>query len=620
MLAYSRPYLGIIAIALFCALVLAGGRFGRAYLVKPLLDDVMMPYHAISRVDTQAPPAIDGLSVGPAHGSDAASVEASEAQRQEYEEQAAGLQEIKDKFRGLLKLGLLIVITIPLTMFGRQYLIAYSLERVALDIRTELVAKLLRLPLSYYHGAESGDVMSRALGDSNNGRRALDLFFGEFFESAIMVVVGVGTMIYLSWLLSLVGFLVVPIVAGILLFFGRKVYARAQQRQAMAGEVSQRLITILSGIKVIKAFRGEAIENQAFRRSAEQLFRRSMKVIRHLGVSMATVEAVLAAVSVGMVMLGTLLVLQGDWGLTGGGVAAFAAVLATSFKPIKMMSRAWTGLMEALASADRFFQILDTQEEVPDSPTAASIDGVRESVRFENVGFSYGREAVLEEVSFEVYPGELVAIVGRSGEGKSTLMDLLLRFIEPDSGTIRIDGVDVREISRESLLDHTAIVTQEPFLFDATIMENIRYGQPDATDEEVIAVAAAARVSEFVAQLPEGYQTTAGELGQRLSGGQRQHITIARALLKNPAILICDEATSSLDAKTERPVQEAIDAMQGQRIVFVVAHRLSTIRNADRIIVLENGRVSQSGSHGELLAEGGLYRELVESQLEANVV
>ena len=629
MLVYSKPYLGILAAAFVCAMILAAGRFGRAYLMKPLLDDVMMPYHTVSSGDTKLSAYQDfavGESVaGSPAGTSTELTELTEltklaVDKSAQQERAAGLEEIRASFRHVLQIALLIVISMPLSMFGRYYLISYALERVALDIRCELAAKLLVLPLSFHHGSGSGDVLSRTLRDSEHGRRSLDLFYGEFLESAIMVTIGVSTMIYLSWQLSLVGLLVVPSVLGIVVFFGRKIYSRALQRQAMAGEVTQRLITILSGIKIIKAFRGEAREYEAFRNSADQLFRRSMKVIRHGALSQSMVEALNAAVAIGMVMLGTLIVLQGSWGLTGGGVAAFAAVLGTSYRPIKVLSRGWGSMVEALASSDRFFEVLDAKEETPDSATATRIDGVRESVRFENVSFSYGREPVLRGVTFEAHPGEVIAIVGRSGEGKSTLMDLLLRFSEVDSGSIRVDGIDVREISRDSLLDSVAIVTQEAFLFDATILENIRYGRPDASDEDVLAAAEAAHVAEFVAQLPDGYQTEAGEAGLRLSGGQRQRITIARALLKDPAILICDEATSSLDAKTERPVQEAIDAMQGERMVFVIAHRLSTIHNADRILVLEDGRVSQMGTHDELMLEGGLYRELVELQTEGATV
>ena len=319
---------------------------------------------------------------------------------------------------------------------------------------------------------------------------------------------------------------------------------------------------------------------------------------------------------VGMLVLGTVLVLQGRWGLTTGDVAAFATVMATTYRPVKTLSKGWAQLMDATSSAERFFEVLDLAPQEADTPGAIDITGVREGIRFNRVRYSYGREEVLRDVSIEVRADEVVAIVGRTGSGKTTLMDLLLRFDDPDEGSIEIDGVDLRDIRRDSFLDQIAVVTQEPFLFDTTIRDNIRYGRFDASEQDIIAAAQAAHVDEFVDQLPDGYETQVGEFGTLLSGGQRQRITIARAIMKNPAILVFDEATSSLDAKTERTVQDAIDTLRGKRIVFVVAHRLSTIRNADRIVVLEQGRVSQEGRHEDLIRESGLYREFVALQTE----
>jgi ABC-type multidrug transport system fused ATPase/permease subunit len=299
-----------------------------------------------------------------------------------------------------------------------------------------------------------------------------------------------------------------------------------------------------------------------------------------------------------------------------GQLGAFAMVLAMTYKPIKTLSRGWTKTIESLASADRFFQIIDLQEEPADPPGAIEIDGVHQSIRFDDVNFSYDRDPVLRNLSLLVEPGEVIAIVGRTGQGKSTLVDLLLRFNEPDSGSITLDGVALRDIARESFLAQIAVVAQEPFLFDTTIRENIRYGREGASDADFEQAVRAAHVDEFVDQLPQGYETPVGEFGLQLSGGQRQRITIARALMKDPAILVFDEATSSLDAKTERIVQEAIEGLRGKRTVFVIAHRLSTIRSADRILVIEGGAISESGSHDELMAWGGIYREMVDLQLE----
>jgi ABC-type multidrug transport system fused ATPase/permease subunit len=286
-------------------------------------------------------------------------------------------------------------------------------------------------------------------------------------------------------------------------------------------------------------------------------------------------------------------------------------ILVTTYKPVKTLTTAYANVMETLAGAERLFYVLDMEEEVPDRPDAQPMSGLSHSIRFRDVHFDYGESEVLRGVDLEVRPGEVIAIVGRTGTGKSTLTDLLLRFHDPTRGSIEVDGVDLRDLQRNSFLDHVAVVTQEPFLFDATIAENIRYGRPDASDQEVCDAAAAASADEFIEKLPKGYDTPVGEFGLRLSGGQRQRITIARAILANPAILVFDEATSALDAKTERAVQVAIEALRGQRTIFLVAHRLTTIRHADRIVVLDEGRVAEIGDHESLMARPGIYRELV---------
>jgi subfamily B ATP-binding cassette protein MsbA len=625
LLRYARPYVGLLFLALVFSLLFSGGRYGRAYLMKPLLDDVLMPFEQGRDSFEDAPISLRDLfayeAKAPAPPSAAPTppeqaVAAARPPASEAAQDAAARDHALDAFRKVLLAGLVILLIVPISIFGRGYVVNYVLKRINVDIKQELAAKLLRLPLSFHHRARSGDTMTRLLLDTDQANNALTLLFLEFLESGITVAIGVVTLFVISWELALVTFVAAPAIMGVMGYFASRIRRTSRRRQEQLGEVTQRLLGILSGIKVIKAFRGETMETDAFRRETRKYFTRSMKVVRNKVLSRSLTEMLNNGVTIAVLLVGTVLVLQRGWGLTAGALAAFAGVLATTYKPMKSMSKGWTDLMESLSSAERFFGVLDLQEERPDPPDAVRIRGVEQGIRFRRVSFSYGREPVLRDVSLEVQPGQVVALVGRTGSGKTTLVDMLLRFHDPDSGAIEIDGVDLRQISRESLLDQVAVVTQEPFLFDTTIEENIHYGRPEASDEEFRLACRAAHVDEFVDQLPEGYATEVGEFGLRLSGGQRQRITIARAILKNPPILVFDEATSALDAKTERTVQDAIDTLRGKRIVFVIAHRLSTIRRADRIVVLEEGTVTQVGSHAELMARGGLYRELVSLSAE----
>ena len=359
----------------------------------------------------------------------------------------------------------------------------------------------------------------------------------------------------------------------------------------------------------------DTAEEAAFRRQTARLLRRSMRVTRQRLVSRALVDALNQGLSVGGLALGAWMLLRGAWGLSPGDLVAFFLVANQTYQPLKRLSLAVTGVSEAQAGAARCLALLDARAEEHDAPDAVPLAPGPRHLRVRDVGFGYGGEPLLRGLSFEMQPGEKVALVGRSGAGKSPVADLLLRFLEPDTGSIEVDGTELRRLRRADWRDRTAVVAQEPFLFDTSILENLRYGRPDATDAEVLAAARAARVDEFARALPDGYDTAVGPAGLRLSGGERQRIAIARALLRDPDLLILDEATSALDAPNEKAVQQALDALLGRhRTTLVIAHRLSTIRRADRILVLEGGRIAQQGSHAELSAQPGPYRELAATQ------
>jgi len=613
LLRYARRYVPLILLTSVLVLAYSGARYARAYLAKPLIDEVVLPHGAITAVPKASDwlPKIDPFAKHKETNDSPSPAPSplSDAERSRLE------QQIQGRFSSIVMVAVVVIFAMPLFQFSQDYIVEWVLGSMMIDMKRDVCAKLLALPLRFHQDRRRGDVLARTMQDVSGAHGALALVFGELIQDVVMVCVGLPILFVISWQLALVSLVIGPLLAGVISMFGRRIRDSARRRQEKYADVTQRLLEILSGIKVIKAFRAESLEEKAFRRETRRLFSLSMKVARYRVFARSLIETLNNAMGVAMLVLGTWLVLRGRFGLTVGDVAAFATVLTTTYKPVKGLAKDWVKLMDAQPAADRFFEVMDTPIGVQDASDAVQVGVLQRGVSISDVCFSYGREPVLSHVSFEARAGEVVAIVGRTGAGKSTLIDLLMRFYDPDSGQIAFDGIDLRAVERDSLLAQIAVVGQEPFLFDASIRENLRYGRPNATEAQILAAAHAAHVDEFVNQLPDGYDTEVGSVGVRLSGGQRQRITIARAILRDPSILIFDEATSSLDSKSERYVQDAIDALLGgHRTVFMIAHRLSTIRRADKIVVIENGTVSQIGTHAELIRAGGLYRELIELQ------
>ena len=615
LLAYARPYLALVALTLLLSLVYSGGQYARAYLIKPAIDDIALPSASLHGNELSRS-VLDVLDLGSPQTAQPGPEAAAEGLALDDRARIEALTEsISHSIVLVALVAAIIVITMPLVMFAREYLVAYVLGRIDLDMKVDICRKLLALPLSFHQERKHGDVLTRVMADVGGAHAALSLLFGDFVEAALMIAVGVGALFFVSWELALMVLGFGPLIFGVISLFGQRIRKSAKRRQEQLAEVNQRLVEILGGIKLIKAFRAERLESEAFARSSHRLFRRAMKVVKNRVLARSLVDLLNHAAAVAVLLLGVAMVMWG-W-ITLGELSAFVLIMVTVYKPVRSAAKGWVRLLDALPSAARFFEILDNPVDICDAPDAVPLDGVREGIQLRDVSFSYGRESVLRGVSFAAPAGTMVAIVGRTGVGKTTLVDLLLHLYDPTSGAVEIDGVDIRRIRRDSLLDHMAVVTQESFLFDGSIADNIRYGRPDAGEDEVLSAARGAHVDEFAERLPEGYATEVGAAGARLSGGQRQRIAIARAILRDPAILIFDEATSSLDSKSERYVQQAVEALLVGRTVFVIAHRLATVRRADLIVVLEDGAISQAGSHDELVRAGGLYRELEELRTPA---
>ncbi|MDT8440426.1 MAG: ABC transporter transmembrane domain-containing protein [Desulfuromonadales bacterium] len=565
LLAYARPYWGRIVISLACSLGVASADIASARLIQPLVDLIIV-----------------------------------------------------DKNYGLVNLVPLFIVGIALfkglSRFFQEYYIRTAGQLVVQDIRNDLFQHALRLSMRFHSRNKGGNLMSRILNDVTYMQRsAADILVDSLRESFTMVGL-VGLAFYTDWKMAAVAFVVLPITVVPAAAIGRRIRVHTKRGQGSVGELTSVLQEAVGGIKVIKAFGREDQENRKFRDENWRYYKLLRKVLKYEALSSPFVELIASFGVAAVFWYGINRVLSGA--ISQGELFSFSAAILMMFVPLKRLIRVNNVFQKSMGAAERVFEIMDEPVDISNRPGATELGRASGLIEFDKVTFAYDEDPVLLDFCLRAHPGEKIALVGPSGAGKTTVAGLVSRFYDPQQGAVRIDGHDLRELSLQSIARNTALVDQETFLFNDTIYENIRYGRPDATAEDVCRAAEQAYAAAFIEALPEGYQSRIGDRGGRLSGGQRQRICIARAILSDAPILILDEATSALDTESEAMVQKALANLMANRTTLVIAHRLSTVLTADRIVVMEQGRIVQQGSHEQLLQEGGLYRKLYNMQFQ----
>jgi subfamily B ATP-binding cassette protein MsbA len=509
-----------------------------------------------------------------------------------------------------------ISLLIPLVMVARgifSYLNVYSLAWVSLrvlrDIRTNLFAHLMSQSLDFFSREKAGKLMSRVMSDTRVTQNALTSVSGDIIKDPIAVLTGVAVLVAIDWKFSLTTLVLFPVCIIPVVVFGRKVRQAGKAEEREAAQMSVILQETFAGVRVIKSFAREDYQNAQFAKSSDTQCRNSMRVRRSSDIVQPLIESVSA--------LGVVLAMAYVY-YYGIGFAKFAALCAGIFllyNPVKNLSRIPMLMQKCMVSANNIFELMETKPMIADLATAKPLERCEGRIELQNVSFGYGSEKLaLRNASLHIEPGKKYALVGASGAGKSTILSLILRFYDPQSGVVKIDGRDVREITQHSLRQHIGTVTQETFLFHDTIAENIRYGNLEATREQIESAAKLAYAHDFILAQPNGYETIVGDKGCMLSGGQQQRLAIARAILKSAPILLLDEATSALDSESERMIQDALERLSEGRTVVAIAHRLSTILKSDCIVVMDHGRIIDTGTHSELLEKSELYRSLYELQ------
>ncbi len=499
-----------------------------------------------------------------------------------------------------------------------RYLSALILERVRINVienlRNKAFFAITHFDLGYFTEKRKGDIMSRVSSDVLEVESSVVSSLKVLFKEPFLIIGFFTAMFITSPKLTLYSMILIPLSGGIISYIAKRLKRRARLTQDTLGRISNVIEESLSGMRIIKAFSAKRYITDKFRGEISNYSRHNYRMASRFNLASPISEFLGVFVVCMIILIGGGMVLSDESSLTGAEFIVFLAFFSQVLTPAKAISNSLTTINRGLASGERIFELMDSQTKINEKPGAREINSFKDAIRFENVSFGYEEKLVLKKINLEIPKGKVIALVGPSGGGKSTLVDLVPRFYDPKSGLITIDGVDLRDCTISGVRGLMGIVTQESILFNDTIFNNIAFGKPDATIEEVKAAAKVAHADIFIEQFDDGYETLIGERGTKLSGGQRQRLSIARAVLKNPPVLILDEATSALDSESEKYVQDAIENIMQNRTAIIIAHRLSTIQNADKIVVIKDGEIIQEGTHTALMKSGGLYKKLIEMQ------
>jgi ATP-binding cassette subfamily B protein len=572
LLSYLQPFRFLVALGVVCMLAEAGLDLVTPYLIKLTIDRYLAPgvpyYPGIERQLFLWSFSIVGVSL----------------------------------FRGLF-------------LFARVFLVELIAQRAVYNLRNQFYDHLQRLPFGFYDEAQTGQLMSRATQDIDTMRRFLGFGMINLIRNMLLFVAVLLLCLDLNWRLALLALWPMPLLLAVVIRFRRRIRPTYDRVQQQVGDMTEVLQESITGVRVVKAFAQEEREIGKFEAETRGVLECSLDSARVLARYEPLMNFIAAIGTAFILWYGGGSVIRGT--LTLGGFFAFQAYLLRLIGPVRMLGWIVNQAQAATASAQRIFEVLDYSAEVAEDPRAKTLENVKGHVRFERVGFAYANgEKVLQGIDIDAPPGTMIALLGPTGSGKSTIVHLLPRFYDPTEGRITIDDHDIRRVALTSLRANVGLVLQETFLFSSSIRENIAYGKPGASLEEVQDVARVANIHDFIESLPEGYNTVVGERGVTLSGGQKQRVAIARTLLMNPRILVLDDSTSSVDTETEHMIQRALDALLENRTTFVIAQRLSTVKKADRIIVLDRGRIAEEGDHETLLACGGLYAQIYQMQFK----